>query len=217
MSDFSHARRNMVLSQLAPSEVSDHRVLAAMGSVPREVFVPGALAAIAYVDEDIKVAEGRYLMEPVVLARLLQEARPMSSDLALDLACATGYTTAVLGRLVGTVVAVERDAGLVRRASELLARLGVDNAAVVSGDVVRGRPDQGPYNVILINGRVPKVPSALFDQLAEGGRLVTVVGEERSSAAMCFRKSGGSITPRRLFDASVPTLPEFLQPVGFVF
>jgi protein-L-isoaspartate(D-aspartate) O-methyltransferase len=215
--DFAEARRNMVLSQIAPSQVTDRGVLRAMGTVPRERFVPVTLAAAAYVDEDIRVAEGRYLLEPVVLARLLQAAAPVATDLALDIGCATGYSSAVLAQVVGTVVALENDPVLAKRANDTLSQLGITNAAVVIGDLARGRPDQGPYNLILINGCVENVPRGLLDQLADGGRLATVIGRPQSSRAALVRRTGDQFSTRYLFDATVGVLPGFSRPPEFVF
>ena len=176
---FAEARRHMVASQLRPNKVTDDRLTDAMEAVPRELFVPKALRGVAYLDEDIEIAEGRHLMEPMVLARLLQAAGVRADDIVLDVGCASGYSTAVIARLAGTVVGVESDAELAARATGLLTDLEVDNAAVVEGAFDAGLPDQGPYDIIVLNGAVPDVPAALLDQLADGGRLLAVVRADR--------------------------------------
>lgn len=216
MIDYTAARQNMVLSQLEPNRVTDPAVIAAMGAVPRERFVPGARSGLAYADEDIEVAPGRYLMEPMVLGRLLQEARVQPRDAVLDIGGCTGYSAAVLARLANTVVMLEEDAGLVATAGQTLASLAVD-AAVVAGPLSAGRADQGPYDVILLNGSVPEVPLALLDQLADGGRLLAVVGQLPVCRAMQYVRRGDRIVSRVLFDAAVPALPGFAPPRGFVF
>lgn len=216
MIDYTAARQNMVLSQLEPNRVSDPAITAAMGAVPRERFVPGARAGVAYVDEDIEIAPGRYLMEPMVLGRLLQEARIQPRDAVLDIGGGTGYSAAVLARLANTVVALEADADLAARASLTLSSLAVD-AAVVTGPLAAGRADQGPYDVILLNGSVPDVPQVLFDQLADGGRLLAVVGQLPVCRAMLFVRQGERIVSRVLFDAALPPLPGFVAPRRFVF
>ncbi len=223
MENFARARHNMVESQIRTNKVTDEMLLAALADVPRERFVAKAQKGIAYVDEDIPIDGGRYLMEPMVLARLLQEAFVTKDDIVLDVGAATGYNTAVLARLAGTAVALDSDPGLVKHATDAFADLHVDNAVAVEGALAEGYARQGPYNVILVSGMVPEVPQALFDQLAEGGRLVSVVAGDRGPAgqgmsrAMIYKKAGGVVSGRVLFDAAVPMLPGFEQEAAFVF
>ncbi|MSO64929.1 MAG: protein-L-isoaspartate O-methyltransferase [Alphaproteobacteria bacterium] len=217
MTDFAAARQNMVLSQLAPSRVTEKSILRAMGAIPRERFVPKSAAAAAYVDEDVRIAPRRYLMEPVVFARLLQEAAIAKSDIVLDVGCGSGYSTAVLAQLAGTVVALESDEELANKAVATLAELGVVNAAVIVGDLAAGRSDQGPYDVILLNGAVSQVPAKLLGQLAEGGRLLAVVGEGLSAKATLYLRRAGVVGARPLFDAAVPPLPSLAVRPQFVF
>jgi protein-L-isoaspartate(D-aspartate) O-methyltransferase len=227
MPAYDIARANMVENQVRPNKVTDDRVLKAMAAVPRERFVPEKFAGIAYVDEDIAVSEGRYLMEPMVLARLLQEAAITAGDVVLDIGCATGYSTAVLARLADTVVAVESDEDLAETAVVLMTELDADNTAVVTGVLREGYAKQAPYDVIVLEGAVEEVPSALSDQLVEGGRLVAVVtggdgggghpGAHRVGRATLMRRSHGALSSRVLFDASITPLPGFDIERGFVF
>ena len=218
MPDFAAARLNMVESQLRTNKVTNGAILDAFESTPRELFVPEARRGIAYVDDDIEIGPGRCLMEPMVLARLLQAARPDPSDVALHIACGTGYTTALLARLAATVVALESDADLAAFATDTLAALEVDNAVVVKGDLSEGYPAQAPYNVILIDGAVAEVPEAISRQLAEGGRLVAVVMDSGSiGRATLVERHGEVISGRVLFDAAVPVLAEFQPAPRFVF
>ena len=218
MVDTAKARLNMVESQLRTNKVTNEAVLAAFENVPRELFMPEALRAAAYLDEDIDLGHGRYIMEPMVLARLLQAARPGPADVALEIACGSGYATALLARMVATAVAVESGDAFVDQASAALAELGLDNAVVMKGDIARGVPDQAPYNVILIHGAVAEVPEAISGQLAEDGRLVTVVRRGAGMGrATLIERHGGITSSRVLFDAGVPALPEFAAEPGFVF
>lgn len=218
MPAYDAARANMVENQVRPNKVTDDRVLNAMAAVPRERFVPKKLAGVAYVDEDIAVSEGRYLMEPMVLARLLQAAAIEPGDVVLDIGCATGYSTAVLARLADTVVAVESEAGLAEAAIALMTELDADNTAVVTGELAEGYAKQAPYDVIVLEGAVEEVPRALSDQLVEGGRMVAVVtGANRVGRATLLRRLHGVLSSRVLFDASVPLLPGFGSERGFVF
>ena len=218
MFDFATARSNMIESQLRTNKVTDAGVLEAFGAIPRERFLPEARAGVAYVDEDLEVAPGRFLMEPMVLARLLQAAQVQSSDVVLDVGCATGYSSAVLARLAGTVVALESDATLGEQANETLQELDIDNAVVVAGELTEGYQKQAPYNVILLGGAVAEVPEAILSQLAEGGRLVTVLAPQAHlGQAVLIRNSAGVASRRVLFDASVRQLPGFAQVPRFVF
>ena len=218
MVDFAAARLNMVESQLRTNKVTDLRLLGAFETVPRELFVPEPLRGIAYIDEDVALGGGRFVMEPRVLARLLQAAQPGPEDVALDLGCGSGYATAILSRLVATVVALEDDAALAAAAIRTLGNLEFDNAVVVEGRLAEGYPKQAPYNVILLGGAVDEVPAAIADQLAEGGRLVTVVSAGPGlGRATLMRRDGGVNSSRVLYDAALPVLPGFEAEPGFVF
>ena len=218
MVDFAAARLNMIESQLRTNRVTDLRLLGAFETVPRERFVPVPLRGIAYIDEDVALGGGRFVMEPRVLARLLQAAQPGPDDVALDLGCGSGYATAILSQLVATVVALEDDAVLAAAANRTLGELEIDNAVVVEGRLAEGYPKQAPYNVILLGGAVAEVPAAIADQLAEGGRLVTVVSAGPGlGRATLMRRDGGVISSRVLYDAALPVLPGFEAQPGFVF
>ena len=218
MVDFAAARSNMVESQIRTNKVTDPHLLDAFETIPRERFVPEPLRGIAYIDEDVALGGERFVMEPMVLAKLLQAARPGPGDVALDLGCGSGYATAILSRLVATVVALEVDAALAAAANQTLDELEIDNAVVVEGQLAEGYPKQAPYNVILLNGAVSEVPLAIADQLAEGGRLVTVVSVGAGlGRATLMRRDSGVISSRILCDASVPVLPGFEAAPGFVF
>jgi protein-L-isoaspartate(D-aspartate) O-methyltransferase len=219
--DFEASRRNMVESQIRTNRVTDQALLGALLRVPRERFVPKAVRALAYIDEDLRLAPERFLMEPMVLARLIQAAGVKSTDVVLDVGCATGYATALLADLAATVVGLESDAALAGEAVKVLQDLDVDNALIVEGDLRQGYPRQAPYDVILINGAVAEVPETIADQLADGGRLVTVVGNLRQTGrvgrATLLTRVARTISSRSLFDAAIPLLPSFAKEPSFVF
>jgi protein-L-isoaspartate(D-aspartate) O-methyltransferase len=215
--DFAAARRNMVASQIKTNRVTDPLVIDAMLAVPREQFLPAEQRQFAYVDEDLPIGGGRVIMEPMVLARLLQLAEIQPEDSALVIGAGTGYSTAVLAHMASSVVAVESDAALAERAAKTLAALNVDNAAVVQGDLLRGKPEQGPFDVIFINGAVDFVPDALKQQLADGGRLVCIVRDGPNGRATLVTRTGHAFSQRQEFDASTPLLPGFAKQKGFVF
>ena len=210
----------MVESQIRTNKVTDPVILDAFAEVPRELFVPSAMQGIAYVDEDLNLGGDRYLMEPMVLARLLQIALPEADEVALDVGCATGYSTAVLARLVSTVVGLDSDSGLVATGNDRLSELEIGNAALVNGAMEAGYAKQAPYDIILLSGGVEQVPEALLDQLSPRGRLLGVVRSPEENApgrAVIMSKIAGTASRRVLFDAAVPRLPGFRLEAGFVF
>lgn len=215
--DYASARLNMVESQIRTNKVTDPTVVDAMAAVPRELYVPKALRGVAYVDEDLHLGNDRYLTEPMVIARLLQMAEIEPSDLVLIIGAATGYSCAVVARLAQAVVGLECDEVLVAAASKTLSEQGVDNAAVIQGALAEGVAKQAPFNVIIIEGAVDEVPQALFDQLADGGRLVAVVRDNGVGRATFHEKVHGATGHRTQFDANTPPLPGFQKKPGFVF
>lgn len=209
------ARFNMIEAQIRTSNVTDPRILAAIGAVAREKFVPSAAKALAYADVPVAVAQGRYLLDPRSFAKLLNLAQVTATDRVLDVGCATGYSAAVLARLAAQVVALEQDADLVRIASELLATV-VGKVEVVQGGLIEGVKRQAPFDVIFVNGAIEQVPETLLGQLAEGGRLVAVI-KDGQSRAWLFLKQHGQVGRRPDFDADVPLLAGFKKAMGFIF
>lgn len=207
----------MLDGQLRPNRLTDERLQEAILAVPRETFVPAPLRGVAYVDDDVPLGRGRWLMEPMVFARLLQAAALEPGDVLLDVGCGAGYSTAVAARLAATVVAVESDPELAALANENLAALGVVNAVVVGGELPLGYPEQAPYQVILLNGAVDRAPQTLLEQLAEGGRLVGVEDGEGAGRAVLYSRRAGLVGRRVLFDAAVKPLPGFHVEPGFRF
>ena len=219
MTDFALARRNMVEGQLRPNRVNDAGLLAVLGELPRERFLPDGLRSVAYADDDVPLGNGRFMMEPMVLARLIQFLQPQAGDKAMVLAAGLGYGAAILARLVQSVVAVEADAGLAEGARQVLRDLGVTGVQQVVGEAEQGAAAAGPYDIILIEGAVHEVPKAIADQLAEGGRLATVVADPSGAlgVAHLFVKQGGVVSGRPLFDAGTPPVPGFARPARFTF
>lgn len=218
------ARFHMAAGQLTTNRILSPRVLEAMLWLPREQFVPEHLRGCAYADDDIEIAPGRFLLEPLVLARLIQSADAKPKDNVLDLGCATGYTAAVLSRLAGRVVAVEEDPALCARAVVNLQRLGIDNVQVVQANPAKGFPERGPYDIIFIGGGVEEVPDALLGQFARQGRLATVKmlaprpdypGGFGHGLLLTKRKN--RIFSTEGFDAGAPLLPWFKKQDSFLF
>jgi protein-L-isoaspartate(D-aspartate) O-methyltransferase len=223
MIDFELQRRSMVDTQLRPSGVTDRRILAAMNALPRELFVPASFRQFAYMDGSIEVwpaidgAPPRYLLAPVVLARLVQLAEVGPEDHVLDIGCATGYSTAVLARLAGTAIGVEPEPELAHAASEALQELELANTSIVSEALREGHAGQAPYNVIFLNGSVPEVPDGLFAQLKEGGRLAAIIATSAQPKAWLFVKVKGAASGVPCFDAGAKPLPGFSPAPSFAF
>ena len=215
--NYAVARQHMVDSQIRTNKVTDERLIDAIRTLPRERFVPDKVKARAYLDDDIEIAPNRYLMEPMVTARLIQAAEPKADDIALVVGAGAGYAAGVLSRLVNTVVALEADGELAQRATVALTDLSIDNAIVMDGPLNAGCTKHAPYNIIYLDGAVEQVPAALLAQLADGGRMVGVLAERGVGRATLWIKSGDAVSHRVLFDATVAPLPGFAAPAQFVF
>ena len=215
--DYELARRNMVESQIRTNKVTNAELLKALEVIPRERFLPPEWAHVAYVDESLPLTAGRYLMEPMVFARLVQLADPKATDRVLVVGSGSGYGAAVLANIVRSVVALESDYGLAARGREQFARLRIDGATQVDGPLTEGWLLKAPYDVILVEGAVEIVPDPLFEQLADGGRLVAVVVTDGIGRATLFDKHNDVLSHRTIFDASVPVLPGLKRKRGFVF
>lgn len=209
--DFAQARRNMVEGQIRTNRVTDTLVVDVLDTLAREAFLADGQKNLAYIDEDLKVGAGRILMEPMVLARLMQAAAIEETDLALVIAAATGYEAAAISQIASAVVAIESDADLHTTATRNLASVGADTVSILKGGLAKGHPGQGPYDVIFINGAVGELPTSLVDQLADGGRLVYVKAGAGmgTGKAMLLTKADGVASEAELFDANIPALPEF--------
>ena len=218
-SSFATARKTMVDCQLRPSKVTDQHVLDVFMTIPREEFVGKQQRALAYVDEDLPLPGGRCLMEPMVLARLLQALQLRPDDNLLVVGAGCGYGAAIAANLVGSVIAIETRANLVEKAQYVLVSIGVDNAAIVKARLVDGYPDEGPYDRILIEGGVETVPDSLLEQLIPKGRLAAIYRKPGHpvGVASLWMRSGKEFVRIPLFDAQVPNLDEFNAKAEFSF
>ena len=211
---FEPMRRAMVASQLRTTGVNDPRVIGAMGDVPRERFVPEDRCALAYADALVPVAAGRALNPPMALGRMLTEARLNGEERALVIGAATGYSAAVLTRLVASVVALEEDPELVTFAKRALKGSKVE---LVGGPLARGHATGGPYDFILIDGAAEHVPQMIIDQVADGGRISLAVLDDGVSRLAVGRVVGGAFGIKVFADAETASLPGFEKPRGFSF
>lgn len=218
MTDFAAARYFMVEGQIRPNKVTDQRLVDVLSELPREAFVPSSARGVAYVDDDLPIGKGRFLLEPMVFARMLQAAAVQETDRVLDIGAAGGYSTAVLGRLASSVVGLDCDEELTAAAAAALAGQGIANAKTVTGPLAEGYAQNAPYDVIVVEGTVPEVPASLTDQLAEGGRLVAIVqGKGSVGEVRLFQRTAGVVSSRTLFEAQPHALPGFEKKASFVF
>ena len=217
--EFAQARKMMVDCQIRPTKVTDPRVLDAFGTIPREDFVSRHQRAIAYIDEDLPVPGGRCMMEPMVLARMIQALAVEAGDNILVVGCGTGYSAAILARIAGSVIAVETRAQVVEKAQETLVATGIDNAVAIKGRLTDGFAKEGPYDGILVEGAAETIPDQLLDQLSERGKLVAVwrPAGHPVGVASKWTRAGAGFTRKPLFDAQVPPLDEFRAKREFVF
>jgi protein-L-isoaspartate(D-aspartate) O-methyltransferase len=208
--DFAAAREAMVESQLRPQGVTDPAVLAAMGTLQRELFLPSHTRPLAYVDRAVAIGEGRFLPAPPVLGQLLTQMMPRSGQRALVVGAGTGYSTAVLQRIGLEVVALESAPGLAASARDV----GID---VVEGPLEAGYAEKAPYDQILFDGAVEIIPDAIVEQLADGGRLGVAIIDRGITRLVIGRKVAGAFGTLSIGDAGVPALPGFSRPKEFSF
>lgn len=208
--DFTAARLAMVESQLRPQGVTDRAVLGAMGSVPRERFVPEETRPLAYADRAVPLGEGRYLAAPGVLGQLLTQMMPRPGQRALVIGAGSGYSAAVLAAIGLEVVAVEQSASLADRAREA----GIN---VVEGPFDAGHKKGAPYDQVLIDGAIEHIPEPIIEQLAEGGRLGTALVDHGITRLIVGRRAGIAFGFLSIGDAGVPVLPGFARPPAFTF
>ncbi|HUQ38505.1 MAG TPA: protein-L-isoaspartate O-methyltransferase [Aestuariivirga sp.] len=216
MTNFAAARHNMVESQVRPNGITDHRIIDAMAQVKREDFVPAERKTIAYLDDDVQLKEGRFLIEPMAFARMIHLALIKPTDRVLVVGAGTGYGAKVISMLAKSAVALESDPELAGLAREFLA--GVTNVEVVEGSLAAGHAAGAPYDVIIVEGRIAAVPESLFAQLANEGRIVAAAGNTDVSKMQIATLTEGHRSSRSAFDVSIAPLPGFtVEKAAFVF
>ncbi len=215
---FAEARNRMVDSQVRPNKVTDPRIIAAMRRLPRERFVPPQLASLAYADEDVPLGQGRVLMEPAVIARLVQLTAIAAGERALVVAAGPGYGAALLAACGARVTALEESPSLQAIAHRMLAELA-PSVSLVAGPLAAGWPAGAPYDVILIEGAVPDIPPAIGEQLhQQTGRLVAVrVAGGGICQAVLAETTPAGLRAQPMFDCATAPIPSLIVSPGFVF
>lgn len=215
--DVALQRKNMVESQVRPSDVTDRRIIAAMQAIPREAFVPAELKSIAYLDTPLPVAPRRSLLPPRLLAKLVQLAGVEAGHKILDVGGATGYTAAILAALGATVTLLESDPALAAAARTNINTLKLANISVVEGPLAEGAADRAPFDIIIIEGSADLIPPGLSAQLGDGGRLVAILQEGRLNRAVVGLRAGQSFDVTTAFEGWADPLPGFERPPAFAF
>ncbi|MCZ0811819.1 methyltransferase domain-containing protein [Roseovarius sp. EGI FJ00037] len=215
MTDYAARRAVMVDTQIRPSDVTKFPIIDAMMSVPREAFVPVELREAAYMGENIDLGGGRVILDPRILAKMLDALDIQADELVLDVGCALGYSSAVMARVAEAVVAVEESAEMANEAPGLLSENGADNVIVHEGPLMQGAPEHGPYDVVVIQGAVEHLPEALSDQVKEGGRIACLFMEGALGAVRIGYRIDGEISWRFAFNAGAPVLPGFERHAAF--
>ena len=217
MADAALQRKNMVESQIRPSDVTDRRITAVMTAVPREEFLPARLASLAYSDESLEIGPGREILPPRVLAKLIQLAEFEANDNVLVIS-ESGYAAALVAQLAGKVVALLADDESAKAASAVFSSCAIGNVIAVGGDATSGWQPNAPYDVVLIEGGIERVPDALKSQIRENGRLVAVAMDDRIGRAVLMHKRAGLFARRDAFQAAAPLLSGFAEArPAFVF
>ena len=212
------ARVNMVESQLRPNRVTDERLIAAFMRIRRELFVPERLRGVAYVDDDLPLGNGRYMMKPMVAARLLQAATVDAKDTALVIGAGVGYEAALLALLVRSVIALEDNPDLARIGRSALVDHRIASVSYVETPLPLGHRQRSPYDLVLFGGAISVIPQEIKAQLAEGGRIAVVLrSHECVGRATLITRTGGVLASRVIFDAATPLLPSFASKPAFVF
>jgi len=215
MTDFSQRRTTMVDTQVRPSDVTKFPIIEAMLSVPREVFVPTERREAAYAGEHVHLGNGRVVLDPRTLAKMLDVIDIQPNELVLDIGPGLGYSSALAARLAEAVIAVEETSEMAAEAERILAETAADNVAVVDGPLAEGAEKHGPYDVILVEGAVQTIPDTLSDQLKEGGRIVAIFLDGALGSVRVGHKRAGVLNWRFAFNATAPILPGFAAAPSF--
>lgn len=217
MSDFAARRTMMVDTQVRPSDVTKFPIIEAMLTVAREDFVPSAQREAAYLGENLDLGQGRVLLDPRTLAKMLDALAINNDELVLDVGCALGYSSAVIAHMAEAVVAVEADEAMAKEAQEALSAANADNVMVHVGPLAEGAPAQGPYDLIIVQGGVAEVPENLTAQLKDGGRMACLFMDGALGEVRIGHKREGQISWRMSFNAGAPVLDGFQRADAFQF
>ncbi len=215
MTNFLTRRTTMVDTQIRPADVTKFPIIDAMLQVRREIFVPDHLSETAYADTILDLGHGRVILEPRTFAKMLDAVDIQGNELVLDIGCGLGYSSAVIGKFSEAVVSIEENEYMAAEAEANLASEGCLNVAVVQGSLAQGAAQHAPFDVILVQGAVERMPAALIEQLAEGGRIVAVFSQKGQGAVRVGYKTDGQMSWRFACNAFAPVLKGFVAERSF--
>ena len=217
--DFKIARKNMVENQIRANKVTSLNVINAFLDVPREKFVPDALQEISYVDEDIQLSRNRFMMKPMILARLFQSLNLKGNENILHVGSNSGYGSAILSRMCSSVISLESDKKLFETSIHTFSNMGFDNVVPLHGSMENGVEKEAPFDIIFIEGSIETEPKNLFGQLNENGKLIAIIrpANIKIGKAKLFFKISNEIGLENLFDAQVSKLSIFKSKTKFSF
>ena len=217
--DFELARKKMVDNQIRANKVTDLKTIDAFKYVQREKFVPNSLKEISYIDEDIQLSRNRFMIKPMILARLFQSLSLNGNENILHIASNTGYSSAILSRMCSSVICIESDKKLFEMSVNTFSEMGFDNVIPLHGVMENGVIKEAPFDIIFIEGSIEREPKSLFDQLNENGKLIVIIRpvNVKIGKAKIFFKKNNEIGMENLFDAQVSKLSIFKSNSKFSF
>ena len=216
--DLSFLRKNMVDCQLKPNKITDLNLINAFLNVPREIFVNKKNINQCYLDVNIDLTKNRFLLNPMICARLIQSLDINKNDTVLTIGSGVGYTSIILSYLCNTVIGIESIKSFYDFSLDVLLKLEVNNVVFIKSKIENGYSDQQPYDCIIIEGGVNHVPIEILNQLSENGRLVAVeIKEGNVGKATIYQRHGKEFTKKYLFDAYVPVFDGFKKNQNFIF
>lgn len=210
MEAYEIARTNMVKSQILPQNIRNELLVDIISKTPRQIFIPEEKQGVAYIDEAVSVGGGRYILSPMVFAKMVEALDIKGTESILDIACGTGYSSVILAKLCRKVVAVESNNDLASKAHLNLNKLGINNVIIIGDRLVDGHEESAPYDIIFINGAIKEIPSSLLSQLGDNGKLITIVSKSRNMGSIVLLKKINSIVSSEdIFDVNLPIIEDF--------
>ena len=207
----------MVLGQIKPLSNISQKILEALYGIDRKDYTPIELRDFSYIEKNIHIGKNRYLLKPAITAKLLSALEVEGTETILIISSTTGYSAALASKIAETVICIEEDSDLLNFSEKIAIANSMNNIVFIKNELNKGYPDQGPYTCILIEGAIEEEPKLIIDQLADGGRLVTILNDNENGSAIKYSKINGQITSQFLFSMDAPVLESFKKSKKFNF
>ena len=207
----------MVLGQIKPLSNISQNILEALYGIDRKDYTPIELRDFSYIEKNIHIGKNRYLLKPAITAKLLSALEVEGAETILIISSTTGYSAALASKIAETVICIEEDSDLLDFSEKIAIANSMNNIVFIKNELNKGYPDQGPYTCILIEGAIEEEPKLIIDQLADGGRLVTILNDNENGSAIKYSKINGQITSQFLFSMDAPVLESFKKSKKFNF